>query len=117
MAARRSTARGIGTGRKSDKPWMQALRRVALMTDPKTKKRYIDALAFRCFKDAIAGDNEAMQEIGDRLDGKTIVIEGDADNPVQLFQRIERVIVDVSNETEVVSLDPHAGNGKDPTQP
>ena len=44
-----------------------------------------------------------MQEIGLRLDGKHIVIEGREENPLTLVNRIERVIVDaVTGEEEIL---------------
>ena len=43
---------------------------------------------------ALEGDMQAIKEVADRLDGKPPqAIVGDEDNPVQLINRIERVIV------------------------
>lgn len=45
---------------------------------------------------ALAGDWEAISEIGNRLDGKpaqALTLGGDAENPLELVQRIERVLV------------------------
>jgi len=47
---------------------------------------------------ALEGDIAAIKEIGDRLEGKPAqVISGDADNPLTVINKIERVIVNPKN--------------------
>src|SRR3990167_7116792 len=58
-----------GTSRKSDKPWMHALRLAAMAREPGGERR-LRLIAERCVKMAMAGDLGAIQEIGNRLDGK-----------------------------------------------
>jgi len=62
---------------KLDKIWAAAIRRavheyeVEKTPDGKAKKtRYINVLATQLVKQGIAGDVQAIREIGDRLDGK-----------------------------------------------
>lgn len=54
----------------SEKPWADALRRAAAVTDEATKKKRLLLVAEKVFAMAIAGDLGAVREIGDRLDGK-----------------------------------------------
>ena len=47
---------GVGSGRKSDKPWRQSLLRAVNERDSKTREKYLDLIARRCVKAALAGD-------------------------------------------------------------
>lgn len=45
---------------------------------------------------ALEGQGWAMQEIGNRLDGRpaqAVMVSGDEDNPLQVVNKVERVIV------------------------
>lgn len=62
-------------GPKSDKLWSQAIRMAALreMEDPNTpgeKVKRLNIIADNLVRAAVAGDINAMREIGDRLDGR-----------------------------------------------
>jgi hypothetical protein len=58
-----------GTNKGKDKPWTEALRMAALEIGDDGHKK-LRAIAAKCVEAAIAGDMQAMREIGDRLDGK-----------------------------------------------
>lgn len=73
-----------------NKVWSEALRK-HIVQNPKD----LAAAAQAIFDKAKDGDVTAIREIGDRLEGKPAqVISGDAENPIELYQRIERVIVE-----------------------
>lgn len=81
-------------GHKTDKLWRDALMRAvkrAVGNGKKTKR--LEALADKCVERGLAGDMQAIKEIGDRLDGKpaqAVNLSGDPENPITF---IERVIV------------------------
>lgn len=58
-----------GTNKGKDKPWADALR-LAVMADGPNGIRRLRAIAEKCADAAMAGDMQAIKEIGDRLDGK-----------------------------------------------
>ncbi len=77
-------------GRKGEKIWSDNLRR-ALFRESKGKGsvRRIEVIANTVVKAAMAGEPWAVQEIGNRMEGKaTQVIGGDADRPHQLIVTI-----------------------------
>jgi len=75
---------------KKNKYWSDALRK-HIIQNPNDLAEAAQALLNKA-KD---GDVAAMREIGDRLEGKPAqMITGDPDNPIELYQRIERVIVE-----------------------
>lgn len=82
-----------GTNKNQDKPWSDALRRAvkrAVAKGAKTKR--LEQLADKCVELALAGDMQAMKEIGDRLDGRAAqAVVGANNGPITL--RIERVII------------------------
>lgn len=59
-----------GTNKGKDKPWANALRLAVMAEDGGIKK--LRRLAERCVAEALAGDMQAIKEIGDRLDGKPV---------------------------------------------
>jgi hypothetical protein len=80
-----------GTNKNKDKPWTDALRLAVNETGPNKEKK-LRALARACVDAAIAGDVQAMREIGDRLDGKpqqSVDIQHDASETfVRLLEAI-----------------------------
>jgi len=79
-------------------PWRDALRQAVMREHPETGAKYLDMIAQRCVVSALQGDMGAINEIGNRLDGRHVTLGGDPDNPITLVSRIERVIVDVAQE-------------------
>lgn len=74
-----------------NKPWAEALRKALVQYQTKDVKRgeAIAKLAERVVTDALAGNKEAWQEIGNRLDGKphqTIAAEVDTNVTVELVR-------------------------------
>lgn len=60
-------------GPKSDKLWSDAVRMAALREDTDSdgkKRKRLSILADNLLKAAIAGDMQAVKEVGDRIDGK-----------------------------------------------
>ena len=77
-------------GRKADKIIRDALLAVHRQ-DPDRLKR----VAEKFWSKAEEGDQQAFNEIANRLDGKAVQpISGDDENPLTIISRIERVIVD-----------------------
>lgn len=93
--------RGAPTGNLNSSKgrlWTDAIRH-ALLTyeDDKIKrKQALSAIAKKLVKDAINGDKDSWQEIGNRLDGKPAqTIHGPGEEGEHtLIHRIEEVIVD-----------------------
>lgn len=80
-------------GRKGDKIVRDALL-AALRQDPNRLKKAAENAWERA-----AEDNSAFKEIADRLDGKSVQpISGDSDNPIEIIQRIERIVRDPKND-------------------
>lgn len=78
--------------------WRDALNKaLARFTSEKVQTgEALDEIARGVVMAALAGDWEAVREIGNRLDGKpaqAITVGGDGDNPLEVVQRIERVLV------------------------
>lgn len=88
---------GNGMGRKPEKNWRDALMIAVNRRDQKSNKKYLALIAERCVLMALQGDMSAIREIGDRLDGRALTLEGNPDNPINIaVTRIERVIVDAA---------------------
>jgi hypothetical protein len=80
-------------GPKSDKLWSQAIRMAALreMEDPETPgemRKRLNIIADNLVRAAVAGDINAMKEIGDRLDGRP---KQESDTNVNLAGSLELV--------------------------
>jgi hypothetical protein len=81
-------------GRKGDKIVRDALL-AALRQDPTQLKK----AAEKAWSKAIEGDLPTFKEIADRIDGKVAQpIAGDSENPLEIIQRIERLVVDPANQ-------------------
>mgnify|MGYP007122432364 CR=1 FL=1 len=87
-------------GPKSDKEWAAAVRKAVhdLRDDPDPdavvkKTRAINLLAHNLVTVALAGDMQAMKEIGDRLDGKpSQAIEGSGEGGEFLLTVVREII-------------------------
>lgn len=72
-------------GRKSEKPWRDALMLAVNEATEDGDKKKLRKMADALVEQAIGGDVAAIKEIGDRIDGKPkqqIEHSGDAENPV-----------------------------------
>lgn len=77
-------------GGKPDKLVRDALM-AAIRQEPERLKR----IANKWLEKAEEGDQQAMNGLADRIDGKAVQpISGDDENPLEVIHRIERVIVD-----------------------
>lgn len=84
---------GNPNGRPKSRPFKEALKKaLEAVGDDKDQLRLVaQALVAK----AMDGDVPAIKELADRLDGKvTQPIGGDEDNPLNIIQKIETVIVD-----------------------
>lgn len=81
-------------GQQRDKPWRDALR-MAVNEDTPDGFKKLRKIAEACADAAIAGDMQAVKEIGDRLDGKVpqAIVGDDEESAINVIHRIERVIV------------------------
>ena len=61
---------GNPAGRASEKLFTDAVRKAALLDDPVRKIRRLDIIAEKLVQKAMEGDNWAIGQVGDRLDGK-----------------------------------------------
>jgi hypothetical protein len=78
-------------GARKHKLWDGALRRAITQEDGARLRQAAEKL----LDQAAAGEAWAIKELADRLDGKSPqAIVGDADNPIQLVGRIERIIIE-----------------------
>ena len=60
-------------GSKSEKPWRDAIQRaVKRRSEGKGQPQELERLADAIVKAGLAGDIQALKEIGDRLDGKPV---------------------------------------------
>ena len=86
---------------KRAKLWTDAIKRALARTAPegdRTVQAGLDRLADRLVEAAGNGDQWALREIGDRVEGKPAqVIVGDDDAPPVRIQKIERVVVEAHN--------------------
>lgn len=78
-----------------NKPWADALRRAMVRFD-NGKENALNLIADQTVKLAVNGEQWAIKEIADRLDGKaaqSVTVSGDEDNPLYVTQ-VRRTIVD-----------------------
>lgn len=77
------------------KIWADAVRRAIARKASGNLQHGLDGLADKLIEAATAGEQWALIELGNRLDGKPpqAIIGGDEDDPPVKFQKIERVIV------------------------
>lgn len=86
-------------GPKSDKQWADAIRVAVnehMEGNPKNPKK-IRQLASNLVDLALSGESWAVQEVGNRLDGRphqSVAVGGDEESPIHVVTKIERVIVD-----------------------
>lgn len=76
-----------------NKPWADALRR-AMARYEDGKENALNLIADQTVKAAINGDQWAITEIANRMDGKpaqSVTVAGDEDNPVRTVSRVELV--------------------------
>jgi hypothetical protein len=74
----------------------RALARYTSKEPPIKAGEALDNIAYRVVASALQGEWEAITEIGNRLDGKpaqAVTVSGDSENPLEVLQRIERVLV------------------------
>jgi hypothetical protein len=84
-------------GRVRDRAFTDMLR-IALNEEDASGVKKLRRIADKLVASAMAGNPFAIQQIGDRLDGKpTQPIAGDDSLPPVRIERIERVIVDPAN--------------------
>ena len=91
MAYRKGETGNPG-GRPSMKPWSEALMLAVKRSTEKGKKtKRLAVLADTCVKKGLAGDMQAIKEIGDRLDGKAAQsIEANLSGEVFFTTRVKR---------------------------
>ena len=78
----------------SKREWANAIRRAVARREKDGKPGSLNDLADVLIDKAMEGDGAAIKEFGDRHDGKPAqVIIGDDENPLNLIQKIEMVIV------------------------
>jgi hypothetical protein len=76
------------------KIWEQAIKRALARKSNDSIDKGLDLLADKLLAAAENGDQWALREIGDRLDGKPAqAIVGDDDAPPIRIQKVERVLV------------------------
>lgn len=85
-------------GRRKDKPYRDALRKVLaeeLGFDPASARTKLEAVVRAHFTEAIGGDVTAMNAIADRLDGKVpqAVVGDNDEDPINVVNKIVREIV------------------------
>lgn len=76
------------------KVWEQAIKRALARHSNKNVDSGLDDVADKLIAAAINGDQWAIKEIGDRLEGKpaqSVSVGGDEDNPLKLVTTIEVV--------------------------
>ncbi len=77
-------ARRRGATRREAAVWAGALRKAALdvvVSGPDKGQRKIDLIARQVVRLAMAGDLNAIQEIGNRLDGRPVPVAQEPDTP------------------------------------
>lgn len=75
-------------------PWRDAINRALAQRDERQQGHALRNIAEKLLAAAEIGDVGALKELGDRLDGKAaqaVVLQGDADNPVQSKMTVEFV--------------------------
>jgi hypothetical protein len=82
---------GCPGGRSKNRPWRDAIARaVAKAVEGKVNYTRLDELAERLVAEGLAGDTQAMKEIGDRLDGKAIQAIANDDDGAPFVVKIVR---------------------------
>jgi hypothetical protein len=77
-----------------EKPWLAALNRALAKRSLASQKEALDDLADKLLDSCADGNLSALQELGNRLDGKpaqSVTVAGDPEAP--LVHKIERSIV------------------------
>ena len=89
-------AGNANSGRKQEKPFRDALRLelAAIGEDSKALRKIAQSL----IASATEGKMDAIKEVADRIDGKVpqAIVGDDEADPINILQRIERVIVDAN---------------------
>ena len=89
-------AGNANSGRRQEKPFRDALRMelAAIGEDSKALREIARALIVS----AAEGKMDAIKEVADRIDGKVpqAIVGDDEADPINILQRIERVIVDAN---------------------
>jgi hypothetical protein len=83
-------ARRRGATRREAAVWATALRRAALdvvTTGPDKGLRRLDLIAKQVVRLAMAGDLGAVQEVANRLDGRPVPVEPEANAPTVVIYR------------------------------
>lgn len=80
---------------KKAKKWADAVNRaLARIAEGQGVEAGLDKCADQLVAAAVKGEQWALRELGDRVDGKPAqVIAGDSENPLEVVNRIERAIV------------------------
>lgn len=82
------------TNATKSKPWAAALNRALERRSLAEKKAGLDELADALIDQCLAGNLGALQELGNRMDGKpaqSLTVSGDPDNPLDLSHKVEFV--------------------------
>lgn len=77
--------------------WTQAIERALAKRSLAEQRETLDDLADVLIMEAMKGEQWAVKELGDRLEGKPaqgLIVGGDPENPLQVIGRIERPILD-----------------------
>lgn len=76
------------------KPWTAAIYRALEKRSLVSQKAHLDALAERLLDQCEDGNLAALQELGNRLEGKpaqSVTVMGDSDNPIDVNHKVEFV--------------------------
>lgn len=85
--------------KNKNKPWADALKRAMARYDG-GKENALNLIADQTVKRAINGDRWAVEEIGNRVDGKpaqSVSVAGDEDSPLTFIQKVELVALKNAN--------------------
>jgi hypothetical protein len=83
---------------KRAKRWQKAIERALARASNDSTDAGLDQAADKLVAACIAGDQWALKELGDRIDGKSVqVIGGDDENPVLVREIVIRA-VDAAND-------------------
>lgn len=90
-------------GRKGEKEWAHAMRRAVMrrIEGIEGKPQKLERLADKVVELGLAGDMQALKEIGDRLDGKSVQqkeIGGPDGGDIPIKMKITKVVVDPADE-------------------
>lgn len=78
---------------KKAKLWEQALKRALARISNATVDAGLDKCADKLVSAAVEGEQWALREIGDRIDGKSVqVIGGDPDQPLEFREIVIRAV-------------------------